>query len=197
MRRCLLAALLAAFVPGVSAAIEEDCPPDGKPPGGLKKVWRSLSIDFKRNNLWPQPWIGPERASVYAPFSVMVAKGWMRQNLLHEEHFEPHSEELSEAGRMKVIEIISVTPPCYRAVYIPRAATPELTAKRIEHVQQYVTEKAFDDQPVQVVESKLRPNPYAADYVDQIERAFRESTPEPRIPAGMDSTGGASQSGGN
>ncbi len=174
-----------------------DCPECEEKPSALKRVWTGLCVDFKRNNLWPQPWIGPERASVYAPMTVMVAKGWMRQNLLCEEHFEPHSEELNEAGRMKVEEIITVTPPAYRAVYIPRASTPELTAKRIEYVQQYVVDKAIDDSPVQVVQSKMRPNPYAGDYVDQIDRAFRESTPEPRIPAGMNSTGGTSQSGGN
>lgn len=194
MRRCLSAALVGAAFFGLGGQAKAGEP--GKP-GPIKKIWTSMTVDFKRNNLWPQPWIGPERSSVYAPMSVMVAKGWMRQNLLNEDHFEQNSEELNESGRMKVEEIISITPPNYRAVYIPRAATPDLTAKRIEHVQQYVVEKAIDDHPVQVVESKMRANPYAGDYVDQIDRAFRESTPEPRIPAGMNSTGGTSQSGGN
>lgn len=188
MRQCLMTALLAATIVGVAGPAHA---------GGFKKFWTSIATDYKRNNLWPQPWIGPDRSSVYAPMTVMVAKGWARQNMLHEEHFEPNSDELSEAGRMKVETILSITPPDYLAVYVPRAATPELTAQRIAHVQQFVAEQPDNDHPVQVVESRMRRNSYPADYVDQIDRAFRESTPEPRIPASAESTGGVSQSGGN
>lgn len=169
----------------------------GQAPAGehIKKFFTNFSRDFKRNNLWPQPWVGPDRDSVYAPFQVMVSKGWERQNLLHTNHFEPDTGELTEAGRMKVDQILDITPTEHRAVYVPRGASPELTAKRIEQVQDYVATRATDEHPVQVVESRLRPNDYSAEYVDQIGRAFRESTPEPRIPAGQESTGGASQSG--
>lgn len=186
MRRCLLAALVAATMLGLSV------PAKGGP---LKKAWRNFTTDYMRNQLWPQPWVGPDRASVYAPLTAMVAKGWMRQNQLNEEHFEPGKDELSEAGRIKVQQIIQVTPPNHRAVYVMRAATPELTAERIAHVEQFVAENTFDGHPTQVFESRLRRNDFPADYVDQIDRAFRDSTPEPRIPPSADSTGGASQSG--
>jgi hypothetical protein len=189
MRRRLLATLVATTVVGLASQAHAE--------GALKKAWRSFKTDYSRNALWPQPWIGQDRASVYAPMTVMVAKGWMRQNQLNDEHFEPGKDELNEAGRMKVQQIMVVTPPNHRAVYVCRAATPELTAERILHVEQFVAEHTFDNHPTQVVESRLRRNDFPADYVDQIERAFRDSTPEPRIPPSQESTGGVSQSGGN
>lgn len=189
MRRCLSAALVAATVIGLTAQAQAG--------DGVKKAWYNFKRDFKRNQLWPQPWVGPDRASVYAPMTVMVAKGWMRQNQLNDEHFEVGKDELNEAGRMKVQQIMAVTPPNHRAVYVMRAATPELTASRIAHVEQFVTENTFDDHPTQVCESRLRRNDFPADYVDQVGRAFRDSTPEPRIPPSEYSSGGYSQTGGN
>lgn len=188
MRSFLLTLLTATALAGLAETAQA---------GPLAKVWHSIKVDFKRNNQWPQPWIGPDRASVYAPMQLMVAKGWERQNLLHEEHFEFNSDELNEAGRMKVDQIIAITPPEFRAVYVPRAATPELTAERIAHVQNFVATRAQDEQPVEVLESRMRRNDFPADYVDQIGRAFRDSTPEPRIPPSAESTGGSSQTGGN
>ena len=79
----------------------------------------SVARDTKRRNCWPEPWLGPDRAVTRAPFCIMVANGWRRQNMLGEFHFEPGSGQLTEAGRLKVQWILTACPEQHRLVYVP------------------------------------------------------------------------------
>ena len=45
-------------------------------------LWTNAYTDYRRNVEWPEPFLQPDRAATMMPFSLMIANGWRRQNLL-------------------------------------------------------------------------------------------------------------------
>ena len=76
----------------------------------LCEAWNSIVRDVKRRQCWPEPFVAPDRATVRSPFVTQVANGWRRQNMLGEFHFQPGSQDLTEAGRLKVRWILPYAP---------------------------------------------------------------------------------------
>ena len=70
--------------------------------GWLGRIWHNFTQDFHRNRAWPEPFIYADRDAVRAPFHIMVAKGWKRQNTLNSHHFDAESGELTDAGKRKL-----------------------------------------------------------------------------------------------
>jgi len=145
-------------------------------------IFDSIARDVKRRQCWPEPFIAHSRAAARAPFTIMVANGWQRQNLLGEFHFEQQSGQLTEAGRLKVRWILTTGPRQHRTVYVHRAGTEEETAARVNAVLQLASEIAPNDLPP-VVPTSISDDGSPADQVDMIGRKFQSSMPAPRLPA--------------
>ena len=109
-------------------------------------------VDFARNNSWPQPFRGQDARSVVAPFEVMKNNGWRDNNTVGNLMFK--DGEISEAGRLKIAQILTVPPPSRRIVYIQAAPTVKQTEARIQ-----------------------------SSYQTSVHRAIANSTPLPRLPA--------------
>ena len=148
----------------------------------------SIARDVKRRQCWPEPFTGPDRATVRAPFVIQVANGWRRQNLLGEYHFEPNSGELTEAGRLKVRWIVTVCPEQHRLIYVHTAEEDEETLARIAAVQR-LAQKIAPDGMTPVLSTSISDEGWPADQIDLIGRKFQSSTPEPRLPAPTDESG--------
>ena len=133
----------------------------------------SIVNDFRRRNCWPEPFVGPDRASVSAPFVTQVANGWRRQNMLGEFHFEPATGQLTEAGRLKVRWILTAGPQQHRLIYVHTANSDEETSARIVAVQQLAGRIAPNDLPP-VMPTSISDDGWPADQVDLIGRKFRE-----------------------
>jgi hypothetical protein len=103
---------------------------------GVEAVARSVARDIKRRNCWPEPFDAPDRYAVRSPFGVMVDNGWRRQNLLGDYHFVDQGGELTEAARIKIRWIVTEAPVQHRTIYVQAASNPQLTAARIDSVQQ-------------------------------------------------------------
>jgi hypothetical protein len=159
-------------------------------------VLGSVVRDIKRRNCWPQPFVGPDRATVRAPFCVMVSNGWRRQNMLGEFHFDPGTGQLTEAGRLKVRWILTAAGDQHRLIYVHTAGKEEETSARIAAVQQFAAQIAPNDVPP-VMPTSISDDGWPADQVDLIGRKFQTSTPPPRLPAATGGSGGNSGSGSN
>jgi hypothetical protein len=149
----------------------------------LTAIPNSIARDFKRRNCWPRPFNCPDRYAARAPFAVMVANGWMRQNSLGEHHFESGGAELTEAGKLKVQWIVFQAPSRHRTIYVHRSLDPHVTAERLATVDRYSQALVIDGtSPPPVLASDDPPAGWPAQRVDAIGRKFQASMPDPRLP---------------
>lgn len=155
----------------------------------------SMAQDYAQRNQWPFPYVCPDREAVRAPFAIMVHNGWRRQNMLCEEHFKEGTEELTEAGRLKVQRIMTEVPAPHRTIYVRRAESPETTAARIQAVQELAAKYSPDGSPAVVQETTLAPAGWSAERLDAINRKFHAALPSPQLsqPQNSQSSGSGSQ----
>jgi len=154
----------------------------------FKTAWHSFWLDYRRNAVWPEPFVQPDREAVRAPFAVMVAKGWRMQNTLDDHHFEGNGGVLNEAGRLKVKAILDITPPEHKAVFVLRGVNPQQTAARIDSVQEVVVGMMPSGSLPPVLETHTAPAGWSGMTVYTIDAKYRASTPDPRLPE-ADSSG--------
>jgi hypothetical protein len=143
----------------------------------------SVARDTKRNNCWPEPFTVPARAAVRAPFVLMVAKGWERQNTLGSQHFDPETGKLNLAGQSRVTKILIEGLPEHRTIYVQRSLNPEETLARVDAVQQLAAKIVPQGELPEVLETNLPPLGWPARNVDDVDRKFRECLPPPQLPA--------------
>ena len=163
---------------------------------GLGDFCASVGRDVKRRNCWPQPFVYADRQAAREPFALMVANGWERQNLLSDVHFEAGGVELSEAGRLKVLWILSNAPQQHRAIYVHRTESPEITGVRLRTTQEFVAKTAPHGRAVAVAESARSDEGTPADRVDRISRDAFAASPKPVLPAAGGAAGGGGGGGG-
>jgi hypothetical protein len=159
-------------------------------------IVHSMARDFKRRNCWPKPFVYPDRQAVREPLAIMVANGWQRQNLVGDYHFDAGTGQLTEAGRMKVLWVLSEAPEQHRSIYVHRAATPEETAARMTAVQELVAQNSAGQPPPPVLETNKSIDPWPADLVDAINKKFQTAIPDPKLPAPQSTTFGGGGGGG-
>lgn len=148
----------------------------------LKQFCYSCKQDFHRNIAWPEPFIWPDRAAVCAPFGVMIHNGWRMQNTLAAHHFREGTTELTEAGKLKVLWIVTEAPAASRSIYVERAETSEQTSQRIRNVQTIAAGLAMEGVSPPVFETAIPARGWPADQIDATTRAFTDSSPAPRLP---------------
>jgi hypothetical protein len=142
----------------------------------------SIAKDVKRRQCWPAPFNACDRVAVRTPFSLMVANGWRRQNLLGEFHFEPGTGQLTEAGRLKIKWILTAGPEQHRRLYVHTANSNPETVARIVAVQQLASQISPTNLPP-VMATSISDEGWSANQVDAIQRKYMSSQPSPRVPA--------------
>jgi hypothetical protein len=157
---------------------------------GWGEFWHRTSIDFHRNNCWPQPFQAQDRELTRSPLIAMTAAGWRQNNTLSDHFFIADDQSINQAGEIKIRWIVTQAPPHRRTVYVLRGATPESTAARVEAVQRKVEKYSLAGQQPDVVVTDIIPPGASGDYFDQVDRQFKQSIPAPRLPA-MEATGGS------
>jgi len=138
---------------------------------------------YHRNELWPWPYICPDRVAVREPFCIMVNNGWRRQNLLGPHHFNARANELTTAGELRVHWIMTQAPPERRQIFIERALVADVTQQRLATAREYAAQVALDGQLPQVMETHLVSEGRPASVVDSVNVRFQESMPPPMLPA--------------
>lgn len=183
MRRILgVAALAAAALASSSATAHAG--------DWCSDIWNSMSRDFERNNVWPEPFVHYDRRAVYEPFALMVQKGWARQNTLGAHYFEPGTTNLTEAGALRVQWIMTQAPPEFRTVYVELGATAVESEGRLLSVRSIAQRFVPEGMPVQVMATATPVPGWSAEEINSTRIMFRDTAPPPRLPSGA---GGASQ----
>lgn len=163
----------------------ERCP-DGvyvQQDGAIRRGWRAFWSHYQYNKHWPEPWVMPDREAVRQPLEMMVARGWQTQNTLATYHFYPDSDELTEAGQLVVEWIATASPARYRTVFVQRTIDPEMTAARVARVEKEIARILPDGEFCGVEETGVPAPTWSADDIDVTRRKWRETAPEPRLPA--------------
>jgi hypothetical protein len=190
---CLWAALPLALASAAAAVAAQPCMrPMTIQQGCHKPGGGECEAAFYDNLMWPQQYIGPSRRGICQSFDLMVANGWRRHNLLGQHHFERNSNELSEAGRLKVQWILTKAPPARRTIYIERTLDAQQTAERLEAVQQLAADASTGAAP-DVRETYVRDHGHPASSVDAIFTGFRNNQIAPMLPPSA--TGGGAGGG--
>ena len=145
--------------------------------------WHEFKSDYSRNKHWPEPMVQNDRMAVAVPIGMMVSKGWQKQMLLCDYHFEANSEQLNQAGEMHVRYILTQAPIRHRTIFVQRGLTPDVTADRIASVQQTVMRMQPQAQPPAIYESDMFNDGVAARGVGVTSKKWDSSQPEPRLPA--------------
>ncbi len=150
-----------------------------------KAAVAKAKVEFHRNNMWPEPFVHADRATVRAPFGIMIDNGWRLQNTLADHHFEEDSLTLNESGREKLRTILTENPIERRSPFVLRGKTADITAARVQSVMESGAE-ILPGETIDVVETHIRPHGWSAEYIDSIGRRFRSSTPTPRLSVASD-----------
>ena len=130
-----------------------------------------------------------------APFALIVASGWERQNLLIDQYFEENGTRLTEAGKVRIRWILFEAPVEHRIIYVHRSIEPEETASRVL-IAQPTASQVLHGQPLPpIIESNASMEGWPAERVDIINKKFLQSIPAPVLPS--NGAGGGGSSGGS
>jgi hypothetical protein len=123
-----------------------------------------------------------DRHAVCSSYSVFERSGWSRQNTLSEFHFDPVSNQLTEAGRLKLRQVLLHHPAGRNDVFMARSMNEEHDRVRLTSIEQEGARMLSDGQTPHVtpvhVDYRMRP----AEEVDFITRSRMESMPSPQLP---------------
>lgn len=144
----------------------------------FSRVWHG----YKQNRDWPYPFVYPDREQVRSTMSIIVDNGWRTQNTIGEQYFIDEGSELSEAGKLKLRYIARLAPAQRRTVFVLEADDPTVTTARVEAVQTAMAHFLAAGEEPSVTTTRVPNLGSSADYIDQVERKFRDTTPDPRIP---------------
>jgi hypothetical protein len=111
----------------------------------------------------------------------MKNNGWRDNNTVGNLMFK--DGDISEAGRLKIAQILTVPPPSRRIVYIQAAPTVKETEARIQSVQVAISGMVPTGPLPDVVVTNVPPSTSSGSYQTSVHRAIANSTPLPRLPA--------------
>jgi uncharacterized membrane protein YgcG len=152
--------------------------------------WDRASLDWHRNNMWPQPFIVADRIAVCEPFAIQMNNGWRLQNTIGDAYFDPNSQELTVAGQTKVKWIVQQAPISRRTVFVLVNEDQEATKTRVSSVQQAVGRFTIKGPPAEVQLTDRDITGGSGEYYDSVDRALKGSVPVPRLPARTSNGGG-------
>lgn len=148
-------------------------------------------LDATRNNVWPQPFQTTDRHLARAPFVIMENNGWRLQNTIGDALFDSETHILNRAGELKVRWILTQAPEHRRSVFVLRTDDEAQTQSRLESVQVYVS-RLFPQGALPCIELTDRDvDGIPAQYLDDVDTAYRKSLPQPRLPASQAASPGS------
>lgn len=153
----------------------------------LKERFRA---GYDANVQWPRHYIPPARRSVCATYAAMVNNGWRRQNLLGDYHFDKETNELTNAGKLKVNWIFSQAPVQRRNVFVQRGTEELQTTARIASVHDYAGNMSPNVGQVDVNDTHIVAEGHSAASVDSVFVGYEANRLPPVLPA---STGGGGE----
>ena len=157
---------------------------------GWHEFQQRAHLDWHRNNVWPQPWTRTDRLATCRIFDLMAQNGWCQQSTLTDFHFDKATQQLTEAGRLKVAQVMTQHPQPFRTMFVVMANSERETAVRLDSVQQTAALVATDGVLPQIHRVAIPPRGWSADEINAIGKKRQETIPTPRLPDNIQSTTG-------
>ncbi len=184
MRRTLLAAASAVVVIVCAQQVQAVC---------CDETAMYIKQGYRTNQIWPWPYVCPDRIAVREPFCMMINNGWRRQNMLGAHHFNPETNQLNAAGQLRVQWIMTQAPPDRRSIFVERTLDQNATGQRIAAVQEYAVQVGIDGRPPQVAVTHLVSEGRPAAIVDATNTKFQQNMPVPVLPASQSTASSTAQ----
>ncbi len=184
MRRTFLAAAVAVVVLTTVNCAHAVC---------LDDTAHYIKHGYYVNEMWPWPYVCPDRIAVREPFCIMVNNGWRRENLLGAHYFNPETNQLNAAGELRVRWIMTQAPPSRRNFFVERELEPKVNTERVAAVRDYAAKFAADNRAPQVAETNLMSEGRPAAIVDFTNTKFQQSMPIPALPAAQNTSTSTAQ----
>lgn len=150
--------------------------------------WDRVELDWKRNNAWPEPFNMVDQRATRAPFTIMVDKGWQLQNTISNPLFDSETQQLTEAGRLKVQWILTQMPLQRRNVFVLRGDSEEITQLRLQSVQEAAVSFVGDQGASMVSLTDIVPRGGSGAYFERVQKGYETTSPPPQLPE-MESSG--------
>jgi len=155
---------------------------------GWGDFYHRFQVDFYRMNCWPEPFQHAERQVAVLPLIAMTDAGWRVQNTLSDHFFQAEDQGLTQAGKLKIRWIATQTPQHRRNVFVLRGANPQQTMQRVETVQRFLDETAFEGPRPEVLLTDVVPPASSGEYYDALERQRKSALPPPVLPEMQEQT---------
>jgi len=187
MKKFLIAASAALVLVTSYSAASAQCGCQG----GCSPYQASLAHQYRSaydaNVQWPRIFIPAARSSVCSTYDAMVNNGWRRQNLLGNYHFDARTNELTDAGKLKVNWILSQAPMQRRNVFVQRGGEEVQTTARIAAVHDYSAQLAHGTAPMSVNDTHIVAEGHSAGSVDNVFTGYQANRLPPVLPAATSS----------
>jgi len=137
---------------------------------------------YHRVHYWPYPYVCEDRSIVRQVAQQQADNGWMNYTTLYDYHFDGETQELNQAGRLKLEWIAFYSPARYRTVYVAKALDPRDSDIRLANATATVTAMCGDEEPAPpICLRRAQSIGTPAEEVYLIRGAYLLSTPEPRL----------------
>lgn len=155
---------------------------------------QTFRAGYDANVDWPRPYIPPARSAVCQTYNAMINNGWRRQNLLGDYHFNPETNELTNAGKLKVNWILSQAPVTRRSIFVQRGGQELATTARVSAVHDYAGNMSPSVGQIDVNDTHLVAEGHRASSVDSVFVGYETNRAVPRLPViGAGGGGGGTQ----
>jgi hypothetical protein len=151
--------------------------------GDWHQFCERAELDWHRANAWPKPFIETDRLAACSPFVIMAQNGWIQQSTLTSYHFDLSNNQLTEAGRLKVLAILTEHPAAHRTIYYVPGLDVEDNEARRQSVTEVAQRFAANGSPIDVRMTQWEPRGAPADEVEAIAAKSKATIPDPRLPA--------------
>jgi len=161
---------------------------------GSSSALEATCVGCRSNQMWPSQYIPAARRSVLSAYDAMVNNGWRRQNLLGAYHFDPDTNELTDAGKLKVKWILSQAPQHRRNIFVERGPDQSRTSARVVAINHWASTLSPSVGIIDINDTHIVAEGHPAGTVDQIFVGFRANQPPPVLPAANSSSSSSGSS---
>lgn len=146
-------------------------------PMGRKQTFKHA---FHTAHYWPYPYNCQDRSDVHNLLDSQSSAGWVTATTLHDYHFDPDTQQLTDAGQSHVIWVMNSVPAQFRTLYISQGRSAEMGQLRVAQAEKFMQETGIASPPPIVPKYEVfdgRP----ANEVDRLRTLELQSIPRPRL----------------
>jgi hypothetical protein len=145
------------------------------------EFWHRVKVDWHRMNAWPEPFQIADREVTMSPLLAMSNAGWRIQNTLSDHFFDVETQELTQAGQLKLRWIATQTPLHRRTIHVLRSYESGATNLRVQSVERYLDKFVLGGARPDVILTSKVPAGGSGEYFENIDRQLKASVPSPRL----------------